>query len=226
MCLLLQQLYPSGYPNHIERLQQSALLSIAPDHRRNLTECRVKSACHDPLCPACCGRSAYIRSQQLLQTASLIPEKRLKFGTFTTRDVQLPQLRQATQDIMQATRKALKTLGIEHCAVRSEFSIDEWVKSYHPHSHALISTAPAGKAYIKAADWRDAWLSELPAWLHPVERGTHVEPVRSLEGVCRYVTKSPYANASPDNVGEIMAGIAATKGLQRFSTSGYFRTKD
>lgn len=223
---MLQQLYPSGYPNHIERLQQSALLFVAPDHRRSLSECRVKSACHDPLCPACCGRKGYLQGQQLLQTASRIPEKRLKFGTFTTRDVQLPQLRQASQEVMSATRKTFKVLGIEHCAVRSEFSIDEWVKSYHPHSHALISTAASGKAYIRKDDWHDAWLNGLPTWLHPVEGGTHIESVRSLEGVCRYFTKSPYANARPENVGEIMAGIAATKGLQRFSTSGYFRTQN
>jgi hypothetical protein len=127
---------------------------------------------------------------------------------------------------MSATRKTLKTLGIAHSAVRFEFSVDEWVKSYHPHSHAILSAAPSGKAYVSKSDWLAAWLSELPQWLHPVEGGSHVAPVRNLEGACRYFAKSPFRCASESTIGQILQGIEATKGLRRFATSGAFRYKN
>ncbi|HEV2709393.1 MAG TPA: protein rep [Edaphobacter sp.] len=214
------QSHLGGYPA-IEYLRQSAL-SIG----RNLPECRAWSACNHPLCPACNGRKSRLLGKQLYQSAVKLPESRLKFLTLTSRNVELPALRQASQEVMSATRKTLKILGIAHSAVRSEFSVDEWVRSYHPHSHSLISTPPNGKNYVKTADWQDAWLSELPQWLHPIEGGSHIKAIDNLERACGYIAGNPYKKATPETVGEIMAGIAALKGLQRFSTSGYFRTKD
>jgi hypothetical protein len=147
----------------------------------------------------------------------------LKLATFTARDVELEALREATQAIMRSTRATLKSLGLAHYAARFETSVDVLIGSYHPHIHSLVNTAPSGKAYIPAADWQDAWLSELPAWLHPIEGGTHTERVYDVAGICRYVCKSPYAKGSLGTISQIVAGIEATRGLRRFATSGAFK---
>ncbi len=212
-----------GYPDHLAPVRQMVLDSITNEthERRKLSSCSIRSACNSPLCPSCRGREAQHQSRRLLESAALIPENKLKL--ITSANVELPELREATRAITHATKAALKLLGIEHCAVRSEFSVDALIDSYHPHTHAIVSTSPTGRGYIPADDWHGAWIAELPVWLHPIEGGTHTERVYDVAGICRYVCKSPYANASPGTIGQIVAGIEATKGLRRFATSGAFK---
>ena len=219
-----QHQYQSGYPYRLQQIQQLTLHTLpAGQTRRLLEECRVKSRCSCSICPACVGRASFIQGKRLLQAASRVPEHRLKLATFTTKDVDLHTLREAAQAIMYSTRATLKSLGLTHYAARSETSVDALIGSYHPHVHAIVNTAPSGKGYIKADDWQDAWLSELPAWLQPFKGGTHVERVRDIEGACFYVTKSPFRDAFDGTIQRIVDGIVATKGLRRFATCGAFR---
>jgi len=154
--------------------------------------------------------------------ASTIPERRLRVATLTTADVPLDELRNSVAQIMRSTKTAMKALNLAHYAGKAEFSIVPWDERFHPHAHILASTPP-GKGYIKADDWENEWLTALPSYMHPSSGGAHVKPVRKLAEACGYVTKSPFRYASESTIGQIVAGIEATRGLRRFATSGAFK---
>jgi hypothetical protein len=217
----------SGYPASVDHLRGLVLGSLpAALDRRTLENCRVKSRCGRLSCPACSGRTSYIQGQRVLAAAEKMPPSRLKVATLTAADVYLDGLRDSVTQIMQATRKTLRNLGVAHYAAKSETSVASWADSFHPHVHAVVNTAAGGKSYIRADDWTNEWLSALPSYLHPPIGGAHVRPVRNLEGACRYFTKSPFRYATSSTIGSVLGSIAALEGVVRFSTSGAFRTQN
>lgn len=216
--------FQSGYPPTVDHLRELVIgsLPLTGIDRRILEDCRLKSRCSCNLCPACQGRIAFIQGQHILEAASTIPERRLRVATLTTADVPLDELRTSVSQIMRSTKAMLKALNLAHYAGKAEFSVVPWDGHFHPHVHILASTPP-GKGYIKADDWQNEWLTALPRCMRPSSGGAHVKPVRKLAEACGYVAKSPFRYATDDTIGQIVAGIEATKGLRRFATSGAFR---
>jgi hypothetical protein len=151
---------------------------------------------------------------RILGVADNVPMSRLKFGTFTAKDVPLDSLREAGREIMQTGGRVLKTLKVGDYAARLETSFEEWGDNYHAHLHALVDSPSGGRGFIPRGAWLDEWLGELPTHLHPIEGGAHVEPVRNLEASCTYLTKSPFFDYV-SNAERIVAGIAACKGMRR-----------
>jgi hypothetical protein len=148
----------------------------------------------------------------------------LRFATLTTRDVSLDALAETSRTIMQASKRTLKALGVTDYAGHLETSFQDWSDDYHPHIHALIDSPPAGRGYIPLDRWQDAWLGELPEFLHPIEGGAHVNPVRDLAASCEYLTKSPFYDfvqqSQAANVRRVVAAICESKGLHKFASRG------
>jgi hypothetical protein len=152
-----------------------------------------------------------------------MPAARLKFATFTTRDVVVTRLRETFGQIMRSARAALKAVRNAQYALMGEFSVEGWGEHYHPHAHVIVNTPPSGRSYVSLDGWTNAWLTELPSHLHPIEGGAHVELVRDLGASCAYLTKSAFGEADSDKVERIMEGITAIKGLQKFNCRGDFK---
>jgi hypothetical protein len=78
-----------------------------------------------------------------------------------------------------------------------------------------------GRAFIPSHAFQDEWLAALPADLHPVQGGAHIKPVRILDAATEYMTKSPFhQHVEAEEATRIVQVIAATKGLQKFTTRG------
>jgi hypothetical protein len=139
----------------------------------------------------------------------------------------LTNLRDTTREILTATKRTLCALNVDGYIARTEVSFEDWSDVYHPHSHAIIHTAPSGKRYVPAHAWEDEWLNALPSHLHPVEGGAHCEPVRDIEATCSYLTKSPFL-VHISNQGQIdrtITVIQTTKGLAKLATQGTLTTQ-
>ena len=123
---------------------------------------------------------------------------------------------------MLAGRSTLKNLGIVNYASRFEFSTEDWNEDNHPHLHALVDTPSGGRDYVSADGWLNEWLTQLPEWLHPVEGGSHVKPIRNLAATCSYLMKSAYTAVAPgaSSIGKMVSGLLATKGIQKLNLRG------
>ena len=148
-------------------------------------------------------RKAHHLGQRLFHIASTMPPERLKFGTFKSKDVPLDALREASQAIMRAARATLKAVDAAHYALRCEFALAPATIGYRPHVHVILNTAPTGRRYVSASHWTDAWLSELPVWLHPANDPVYMNPVRDLPASCAYLVKSAFARAVPGSIRRI-----------------------
>jgi hypothetical protein len=210
------QTIPFNYPGQLEPIRAGVLETLGQEslESRKIRSCRYKSRCHSIYCPLCCRQSGYEMKGRILGVADNVPMSRLKFGTFTAKDVPLDSLREAGREIMHAGGRVLKTLKVSGYAGRLETSFEEWGDDYHAHLHVLIDSPSGGRGFIPRDAWLDEWLRELPTYLHPVEGEAHVEPVRNLEASCTYLTKSPFF-AYVDNAERIVAGISACKGMRR-----------
>jgi hypothetical protein len=205
-----------SYPGQLEPIRESVLKTLGQESAEvsKLRSCRYTSRCHSVYCPHCLCQSGYEQKDRIMLAASQVAGARLKFGTFTAKDVPLGSLRDAGREIMQAGARALKTLKVDGYAARLETSFEEWGDNYHAHLHALIDSPSGGRGFIPRDAWRDEWLRALPSYLHPVKGGGHVKPVRNLEETCYYLTKSPFFE-HVSNTERVVAGIAACKGMRR-----------
>jgi hypothetical protein len=121
---------------------------------------------------------------------------------------------------MKAARSTLKRLKCADYALSLETSLADG-DSYHPHTHLLLESAPSGRNYISNENLQDAWLTELPQWMHPQMAAAEIETVRDLEAVCSYNTKSPFTGTGGQTtVGRMIDSLFALKGMKRFERHG------
>lgn len=205
---------------------------------QRLELCRPYSRCNSSYCPHCTRIRAEAHSNQIRFAAEQTPEnRRLVLATLKGAGCVLENLREYSLTLTQTTRKILKSLGIGDYTLKLETAEDECEGfDYLPHVHVLADTPAMGRSCIPASRWEDAWLSELPAWLHPVQGGSQVENVRSIPAACTYITKSPFstiakrmcaqaAHQTERHVRRVLDGICATKGLQKLNTRGRFTSQ-
>jgi hypothetical protein len=149
-----------------------------------------------------------------------MPESKLSFPTFNGPTVPLDSLRTVTQDVMRAARRSMTSLKIKDFAIRAEVAIEN--QNYRIHVHGLTATPHAGRGYVSSAQWADSWLSELPAYLHPIQPdAVHVESVlRDLGDVTNYITKSPFAKKTVGQIRQVIDAILETSGLHLFERGG------
>jgi hypothetical protein len=200
---------------------QSVIATIGPDsfEGRKLSTCRFHSGCNSSICPRCLWQAGVKKAKSLMEAAIMLPESRLTFPSFITADVPLEGLKPACEAIMKAGRATMKALRIADFALAQETSIAG--ENFHPHAHALTSTPTKGRGYVASAAWEDAWLSNLPAYLHPNRSAVHVEAVEDFNAVATYVCKSPFSKATSDqSIKRIVDSLFETKGIHRFETSG------
>jgi hypothetical protein len=212
----------TSYPDLLEPIRSHVLSHLEPLEQRKLMNCHYKSQCRSLFCPSCLRARSHREKRRVLETAGRIPSNRLRFATFTVRDVPIDILRDTTQEIMQATRRTMAKLKNAHYAARLETSFESWNENYHPHAHVLLDSPPGGRNFTSADQWRDTWLSSLPSELHPREagKGAHVEPVRDLEAACTYLTKSPFHAWVAENTARTLATIQTCKGIHKVTTRG------
>ena len=175
----------------------------------------------------CLDQKAFYRGRDLFIAASSTAASRLKFATFTALDSGIENLKENASEIMRAARATLKAIKIDSYALKFETHVDDWFTGYHGHAHAIVSTPAAGKGYISADGWHNAWHDQLRPDLHQVEGGTHVERVYDLGGIASYTAKSAYAKSAigaSGVIGRIVDGLVALKGMPRFELRGSFVT--
>lgn len=213
--------YDSSTPTAV--LSAAVASSLPLIEQQKLSSCRPHSNCTSRFCPHCLQRAGFKRERDLLQVATNLGQP-LKFATLTGSDVRLEGLRDASTILMQTARTVCRQLKVRGSALRLEVS-DPGTNDFHPHVHGLLDTPTGGRGRISATTWQDAWLSELPAWLHPTVGGAHVRPVRSLGSACNYMMKSAFASLCEgaydgDDVARTIAYIESCKGVQQFSVRG------
>ena len=215
---------PTDYPSNVEPIRREVLKLIDRDESTKLLSCRFKYRCQSIYCPLCQRQLSYGRKDALYQAAQGIAPRRLRFGTFKAKDVPLDALRESGKRIMQAGRAAFSLLGLNGYHLALEVSSENWSDVFHGHLHAALDTPAGGRGFLSHAEWQDAWLSSLPADLHPVDttEAAHVRPIRDLEQTCYYGTKSPFAKvvAERESIARTVASIRTLKGLKRFSRAG------
>jgi hypothetical protein len=215
------------YPGPLEPVRAQVLKALAnePDESRKIAACRYKSKCDSIYCPLCTRQYGRSCKGRILEASGALPPKRLRFATFTTRDVALGDLRATTGQIMDATRRTMKSLKVDGYAARLETSFEEWTDDYHPHIHALIDSPSGGRGFIPPAAFEHEWLAALQADLHPIEGGAHAKPVRILDAAAEYMFKSPFhQHVKSEEVARIVQTISATKGLQKVAFRGSMAT--
>lgn len=195
-----------------------------PNETRKLLSCRPNSRCRSIFCPSCSKLAGYEKKDALYRAALHVDKARLKFGTFKALDVPVEALRSTVQRLMAAGRKMLKTLKLDGHALSIETSVEDWHDGYHCHAHALVDAPLGGRRFIPQDAWNDAWLTALPADLHPTELvgAAHVKPVRDVEAVCYYLSKSPFFKlvAEREAVTKTITAIDAMKRLHRYECRG------
>jgi hypothetical protein len=210
-----------NYPGLLEPVRDAVIKTLGhqTEEGRKIRACRYKSRCHSIYCPLCCRQAGYERKNRILGAACLLSRARLKFGTFTTKDVPLDTLRDVGQQIMRTGRRVLTKLKVTGYAARLETSFEQWGEHYHPHLHALIDSPPGGRGFVSAHAWLNEWLGNLPNDLHPADGGAHVAPVRELRASCTYLTKSPFSDYV-GNAERIIDGITTCKGMRQAMSRG------
>jgi hypothetical protein len=212
------------YPNSPSDAVRAAVIALLPaPEKLKLSACRGRSHCNSRFCPSCIQWAGHLRAQQVFQAASLITHP-LRFGTFSGRDMPLERVREASTILMQTARTLCSHMRVKGSALRLEAS-DPSSNDYHPHIHGLLDTPSGGRNFIPEADWQDAWLTELPQWLHPPTGGAHVKPVRSLGASCTYMMKSVFSSLCEDaydgdDLQRTLDYIESCKGVQQFSVRG------
>lgn len=79
--------------------------------------------------------------------------------------------------------------------------------------------------------WRDAWNRAIPGELqvegHPNYEPVHVEGVTGVEGIVKYITKSPWHDANGEGIEESIDGaieidalLFAIAKMRRYSSAG------
>ena len=217
------QQYPDFSPvPELPPLQLAAFDSLAGTdltEARKLLTCRTRSQCRSIFCPSCAQKAGYQHKHRIFEAASTLKPARLKFGTFPGRDVPLDALREAGQVLMQSARTLCKRLT-GGSVIRLEVS-DPMTADFHAHVHALLDTPAGGKDFISADTWEAEWRSELPQWLHPVQTGAHVKPVRDLNASSCYLSKSAFTSAKcAEAIRHAVNSIRALKGIPKFSYHG------
>jgi hypothetical protein len=203
---------------------REGVLAHLPQESHRLLSCRRTSQCHSPVCPNCLQIAGFQKKDQLIQSTGPTPASRLKFATLTSRYVPLDQLREAAQTLVRVGRQTLRKLKIAHYALAFENSYQNGQTGHHPHIHVLADTPNGGRNHVSADTWTNEWLGQLPADLHPVDKSAYVTPVRDLEASCAYLTKSAFGAVghvpSRTSIEQIVNGIIATKGVQKFNLRG------
>jgi hypothetical protein len=204
-------------------LSAAVAASLPSIEQQKLSSCRPHSNCHSIYCPHCIQRAGFKRERALLQVATNLDQP-LKFATLVGSDVPIGGLREASKVLMRSARTVCSRLKVKGSALRLEVS-DPGSNDYHAHIHGLVSTPSGGKWRVSGADWQDAWLSELPAWLHPTVGGAHVKPVRSLGASCNYLLKSVFSSFTEGaydggDVQRTLDYIESCRGIQQFSFRG------
>lgn len=222
MCLL----FISSYPEQLAPVRDIVLGLVPVEEQSKLLSCRYKSQCNSVYCPLCSRQSGHKWKGRILEAAGTLSPKRLRFATFTTRDVPLGDLRATAGHVMDATRRTLKSLKVSGYAARLEVSFEEWAADdCHPHVHILVDSHSGGRSFIPVHAFTDTWLESLPSNLHPVDGGAHVKPVRILDAAAAYMTKSPFhEHVKAEEAARIVQVIAAMKGLQKFTLRGSMTT--
>jgi hypothetical protein len=166
------------------------------------------------------------RKLQILDGASKIAPSRLKLVTLNAAYVPLCDLREASQVIIEASRAALKSLGVTNYVLKLEDNVKDWRVGHKPHTHTIVSVPSGGSGFISPADWQAEWHDHLPARLHPVQNAADVRSIGDLGSRAGYVAKSPFAKSalqSQDALDRTLAGIIEMQGLQTFNLRGAFR---
>ncbi len=222
------QPFQSDYPSDLYSIRAGVLATLGTNspEGQKLSSCRFHSGCSSSFCPSCTRKAGILRKQQMLQAAASIPESRLKFGTFTSQDVHVDNLRETSKLLMSAGRSTLKALKVDGYALQLQVSHDGGSHDYHPHLHILLDTPTGGRNHVARDAWEDAWLAHLSADLH-TSSSAIVGPVRSIAASCQYITRSPYADCAPVPDGaaiqRIVDSIFVTKGVQKFNLRGPFK---
>jgi hypothetical protein len=197
-----------------------------------------KYGCGSPYCPACSTRIFYGLQQRLMEVVARIPARHLRFGTFTVADCSDMDLRANLKFVTECARTMLKGIpSLRGWFIRKEVSRSLRAGHYHPHLHVLMHITPgysSGRNTMSLAKWRDAWIGAIPEELQvqgrPDYEPADVQNVTNVEGIVKYVTKSPWHNASGTRIEEsisdaveIDALLFAVAGTRRYSCSGTLR---
>ncbi len=194
-----------------------------------------KSGCGSPYCPACSSRMFYGLRQRLMNVAGRIPARNLRFGTFTVADCSDMELRANLKFVTECALTMLKGIpSLRGWFIRKEVSRTSSAGYYHPHLHVLMHVSPgytSGRNTMSRAKWREAWMRAIPEELEVQGRPDHdpvdVQSVTDVEGIVKYVTKSPWHDASGarieesiDDAVEIDALLFAIARMRRCSYFG------
>jgi Replication protein len=232
-----------NYPKWLRKLHQAVTMDAEgiPGLTRSAYVGRMqncagfKSGCGSPYCPACSRRVFYALQQRLMSVARPIPDRNLRFATFTVADCSDIELRPNLKFITECARTMLKEIpSLRGWFIRKEVSRAPSPGYYHPHLHILLHVAPgytSGRNTMSRAKWRDAWTRTIPEELQVQERHDHdlvdVQSVTNVEGIVKYLTKGPWHDASGtdveqsiDDAVEIDALLFATAGMRRYSCFG------
>lgn len=213
--------FTSNYPEQLAPVRDMVLGLVSAQEKSKLLSCRYKSTCHSIYCPLCSRQSSHLCKGRILEAAGTIPPKRLRFATFTTKDVPLGELRATTGHLMDATRHTMKHLNVSGYAARIETSFEDWNDRYHPHVHVLVDSPSGGRGFLPSNAFEHEWLAALQSDLHPVEGGAHIKPVRILEATAAYMAKSPFhEHVKVEEAARIVQIISATKGLHKIAFRG------
>ena len=173
-----------------------------------------------------------------MSVAGRIPARDLRFGTFTVADCSDSELRANLKFVTECARTMLKGIpSLRGWFIRKEVSRTSWGGYYHPHLHVLMHVSPgytSGRNTMSRAKWREAWTRATPQELHVQGRPDYdpavVQSVTDVERIVKYVTKSPWHNASGTDIEEsisdavdIDALLFAIAGMRRYSCSGTFK---
>jgi hypothetical protein len=209
-------------------LQSQVLISLGTSERiesQKINSCHYHGRCKSVFCPQCLRSAGYARKDRLFTAINRETARKWKLVTMKAANIWPEAVREAAQAMPRAVRAAFKKLKIADYAQSYETSFTNWTEDAHPHVHIVTELPKGGRRHVSPAALEDAWLSELPAWLHTSEP-VHLDATRSTEATSFYVYKSPFwqepgtPGHSQNMVHKIVAGITSTKGLQRFSLRG------
>ncbi|HKF50657.1 MAG TPA: protein rep [Terracidiphilus sp.] len=194
-----------------------------------------KSGCGSPYCPACSRRMFYALQRRLLSVVQDIPARELRFGTFTVADCSDMELRANLKFVTQCATDMLKAVpSLRGWFIRKEVSRSPSPGYYHPHLHVLMHVAPgytSGRNTMSREKWSAEWMRAIPEELQvqgrPDYEPADVQSVTDVEGIVKYITKSPWHDAfgpriedGIDDAVEIDALLFAIARTRRYAASG------
>lgn len=236
---VIARLYADGgdeWEKYAKRVHQCAgFLEFADEVDRSTGEVKPKlrraSFCRVRHCPICQWRRSLVNKARFLSHLPAVlaahPGSRLLFLTLTIRNCDISELRCSIKAMNKALRRMIQ---------RKTWPALGWVKSIevtrgqdgsaHPHFHIVLLVPGkyfTGRAYIKQADWTDAWQQALQVDYQPIvdvraiQRGQESQVAPEL---LKYATKPA------DMIGDLdwfLEYSRQTRGMRFVESGGVFR---